>query len=271
MQMNMGFVSLRHGLAILGGFAALAIAAVWLFATPIFAEPDEQAHLDYALTIVDEGLPARAPSSARIVATDTDTTLRYLEDALHYRELRFDNSYRVANAFFSRAGRLAIDAGVPTNVVDQKMRRTLPAVAPYYPAGYYVVAAAVYAVSRSVFHLGAIESIYAMRVLGLLALVVTLAAAYRIFLELGFFATYVCARDDGGRPLSARELGLGDDSTGYVYDCGRYVRAALRVARSPEAGRLLELSLVRGTPTGRPSRAFCTGTASTGSPTQLIG
>jgi hypothetical protein len=173
-----------HALALVGGAAAVGIAALWLFTTPIFAEPDEQEHLDYALTIADEGLPTR--TKGRIVATDSDATLRYLEDKLHYRELRFDSSFRVASSFSSSEARRAIDAKVPEIIRDDRMLRSIPAVAPYYPVGYYLVAAIVYEFAHTVIHLGAIESVYAMRTLGLIALVVTLWAAYRLYIELGF-------------------------------------------------------------------------------------
>lgn len=173
-----------HALAIVSAVAALAIAALWLFTTPIFAEPDEQAHLDYALTIADEGLPLAARQ--RRIVTDSDRTLRYLEDKLHYRELRFDSTYRVDPSWSSPEARAAIDRGLEGGSLDVRMRRTIPSIAPNYPAGYYGLAAFAYIFSRHILHFGVIESVYAMRLLSLVALMLTLSAAYVIYLELGF-------------------------------------------------------------------------------------
>ncbi len=72
---------------------SVGLSTFWAFRVPIFEEPDESAHFDYAISIATahrlilarEGTPG----------TDVHPITRYLEDATKFRSIRYNRDGRV--------------------------------------------------------------------------------------------------------------------------------------------------------------------------------
>ncbi len=161
---------------------ATCVSVAWFLRLPLFAEPDEQAHLDYALFLARGGWPIA--TQGRRSGTDVDALLTYLERRTTYRQLRFDSSAPLPTGYGSSAWVKNVDAAAPadrTQFEDKRERRFIPYVANSYPPGFYLAAATMYWSTNRFFHTGAFESVTCMRTLGLFALPLTLFAAYAVF------------------------------------------------------------------------------------------
>ena len=118
---------------------ALGLACVWVFRVPLFQQPDENAHADYAFALFAAHGPIRASTGRP--ATDVDPVVRYLEGASGFRAMRFSGDGRVPAGYGSAAFDRALDAGAPhpSTVVDPRSDMRVPWVAAQYPYLYYAL------------------------------------------------------------------------------------------------------------------------------------
>jgi len=129
--------------------AAVLVASVWAVRLPIFKPPDERAHADYAFVLYDVGRPFRVERAARTFEPVSEQ-VRYLDERVGYRPLRYNAYRRVVPGYGSAAYRHDLDRHAPREArVDTAPGAPLPYASFAYPALYYVLVAAVMAVGHA--------------------------------------------------------------------------------------------------------------------------
>jgi hypothetical protein len=160
-----------------------ALAGVRVFAVPIFQNPDEMYHLDYALHVYEHGGPFRVwraagDPTAPLIARHP--SVEYLVEAtrFHYVNCRpgvVEADYG-SQAFFER-----LDAGAP--LPGSAPVRGAPWVGFFYPFGYYTALSGWLAVVR-LFAASLTATVFAARLFSVLLLTVGLVLVYRAAREL---------------------------------------------------------------------------------------
>src|SRR5271166_3704110 len=138
------------------GFAVILVistllSAFWAFRVPIFEQPDESAHFDYAISIATahrlilarEGVPG----------TDVHPFTRYLEDATNFRDLHYNADGRAPRSYGSSEFYRHLDAGAPPAVsFDPAAVHKMPLIVMAYPFGFYAIEALVMNLAALVTH-----------------------------------------------------------------------------------------------------------------------
>jgi len=168
------------------GGLALIVACLWALSVPIFLQPDEDSHYDYALTLRTAGRPLRPSEQA--VGRDTHPVVAYLMTTTHARAVRLDDRVGADRGYRSAGYARSLDAGAP-RVDAAAFRRGPIAPAPYiarlYPLGYYALAAAVVAMREALGRPSVVADFFAVRFLSVVLLAPTLAFLWYSLRELG--------------------------------------------------------------------------------------
>jgi hypothetical protein len=227
---------------------ALCLAATWALRVPFFQEPDELAHIDYALELYAVGKPFKVMQAhpARI----SSATLRYMLTSVRYRENRYNPVGELPAGYGTAPYFARIDANAPGP--DPRVPQAgsaMPYVMFAYPAGYYILAAAAMKLAAIVHPHSIVGQFFAARFTGVACLAFTLALAYGIFLRLRIErpAALLATAAVGWLPLTSWVSGYvqPDDLTTLLLTAGVYL--ALRWKGEPEQNRwpaLLSATLV---------------------------
>jgi hypothetical protein len=162
---------------------ATALALVWAVRVPLFQEPDELAHIDYALELHAVGKPFYVPNATEVRVYSP--VLRYLEAATNFRANRYNPAGKLPQNYGTPAFERAIDARAPP--LDARVPAPgsgMPYVMFTYPAGYYVVVAAAMALASAVHPHSLVTLMLAARLTSVACLPPTLILAYGIFVRL---------------------------------------------------------------------------------------
>ena len=161
---------------------ASALSLYWAFLVPIFQAPDEQVHLDYALSIYR----AHGLLNLRDRAT-TPSFTGYLDPGINYlvRRTGFFNvlsqpSVGMASDYGQKGYYSALDRNAPSSV---SVANENPLLVYYYPFGYYALVAAWLGVLLPL-HLSLVGIFFAARILSVLLLAITLLFTYGVAREL---------------------------------------------------------------------------------------
>jgi len=163
---------------------ALALAATWAVRAPLFLQPDERAHLDYAFGFFDAGRPFRTrPATPGIGLTAQE---HYIDGQIGFRRLRYDPTARIRGDYGSPAFVAAFDAHAPrpSDRIPPPGSR-LPYISFLYPALYYGLVASAMRLSDAATH-SLWRDLLAARTVGVVLLGLTLGAAARVFRALRF-------------------------------------------------------------------------------------
>jgi hypothetical protein len=165
---------------------ALGLACVWVFRVPLFQQPDENAHADYAFALFAAHGPIRA--SAGRPATDVDPVVRYLEEASGFRAMRFSGDGRVPPGYGSAAFDRALDVGAPhtSTVAGARSDVRVPWVAAQYPYLYYALDALAIGVAEFVGSGSVLAEFFGARLFNVALLGASLILTYLTLRELGF-------------------------------------------------------------------------------------
>ncbi|HTV74106.1 MAG TPA: DUF2142 domain-containing protein [Candidatus Acidoferrales bacterium] len=122
--------------------SSAALSLHWVFRTPFFQQPDENAHADYAFTLYTAGHLIRARDG--IIGTDVHPYTRYLERVSNFRAIRFNPDGRVPAGYGTAAFYRSVDAAKPRvgPRLFEAPNHPVPYVAAVYPFVFYALAAA---------------------------------------------------------------------------------------------------------------------------------
>jgi hypothetical protein len=157
---------------------ATAVALVWAVRVPLFQEPDESAHYDYAFAILNTHGAIRARDGR--AATDTAPQLRFLENELAYRRFRYDPAFRPPPQYGTRSFFRAIDERA-NRMAFQPAHGVVPYVMETYPFGFYSLVAGAMALAAMVAPNSLIAAAFAARLCCVLLLPLFLGASYWLF------------------------------------------------------------------------------------------
>lgn len=179
-------VSLAYGAALAAIVAcAVFVAAYWAVRVPLFQEPDEVAHADYAFAFFDSG---QVFGLRNAIPTNYVTPqVRYLMKASEYRRIRYNAYGRVSPEYGSTAWRERVDrdAPPPSNRPPSPGSR-VPYVMSLYPEPYYVAVAAVMSAAWHLTNHSLISAFISGRFLGVSFLAATLTLSLLVLSELHF-------------------------------------------------------------------------------------
>lgn len=157
-------------------FLASTVTAIWATTVPLFQEPDEIAHLDYALAFFDAGGLFHVRSATG--ATEVTPQVRYVSAGLRYRAVRYNPlaHYESVSKLYARYSELDRSAPGPSGRPPRDGARV-----PYelfvYPPAYYWFEANV--IARTYSATGSLtRSLIAARLANLLFLNGTLLLAF---------------------------------------------------------------------------------------------
>ncbi len=159
---------------------AMALAATWAVRAPFFLQPDERAHLDYALGFFDAGRPFRTrPATPGIGMTAQE---HYIDAQIGFRRLRYDPTARVRSDYGSSAFVADFDAHAPrpSDRAPQPGSR-LPYISFLYPALYYALVASAMRLTDALTHGSLWRDLLAARAVGVVLLGLTLVIAAQVF------------------------------------------------------------------------------------------
>jgi len=159
---------------------AMALAATWAVRAPFFLQPDERAHLDYALGFFDAGRPFKTrPATPGIGMTAQE---HYIDAQIGFRRLRYDPTARVRRDYGSPAFVADFDAHAPrpSDRAPQPGSR-LPYISFLYPALYYALVASAMRLADVLTHGSLWRDLLAARAVGVLLLGLTLVIAAQVF------------------------------------------------------------------------------------------
>jgi hypothetical protein len=178
---------LRRSSALAAGIIGLAVllCAAYALLYPIFQNPDENNHFDYALTLRTAQRPIRPSEGPG--QDNTHPSVRYLLERTGGLGLRMDWLARVPAGYGTRAFYDAVDRSAPP--VDARRFHDgplspVPYVSKFYPLGYYGLAALAVAAGERVTRAGVVEQFFAARALSVLLFLATLIFAWLLFGEL---------------------------------------------------------------------------------------
>lgn len=164
---------------------AIFVSAYWSYRVPLFQEPDEVAHADYAFAFFNAGQFFRLQHG---VPTNYVTPqIRYLMKVSEYRRLRYNRYGTVSAEYGTRGWRARVDhsAPLPSNRVPRE-GSTVPYVMSLYPAPYYVLVSAVMSAVWRYSHGSLFSAFIAGRFLNVALLAATLLIALLALEELKF-------------------------------------------------------------------------------------
>ena len=174
----------RAGLAIIIIGASL-LAATWTFLVPIFQNPDEPQHLDYALSIASAGHLLNARERPTIpnhwtLVVHPDT--RYLMQVTEWERVYANHAERMPNGYGSITYYQQLDRGAPQNALNGPPAKN-PGLLAVYPFGYYALLGAwLWLVGHLTSSLTVL--VFTARLLSVFMLPVTLLLCYAIGREL---------------------------------------------------------------------------------------
>lgn len=171
----------RWTLAAIIGFGVL-MACGWALYLPIFQNPDEDSHYDYALTLFSAGRAVRPAEN--VLGRDTHPVVDYLMRETHARELRLDRNLRADSGYGSAAYFHALDAKAPHRLVVGSLDPA-PYISRFYPIGYYALASLAIAAGDAISGHSVVAQFFAARFLSVLLLPFTLWFTWRALVELG--------------------------------------------------------------------------------------
>jgi hypothetical protein len=164
---------------------AVLLCAAYALLFPIFQNPDENNHYDYALTLRTAERPIRPSEGPG--QDNSHPSVRFLLQRTGGRGLRMDPLAKVPAGYGSRAFYDAIDRSAPHIDVHRFREGPLspvPYLAKSYPLGYYGLAALAVAAGERVWGDGIVEQFFAARALSVLLFLATLIFAWLLFGEL---------------------------------------------------------------------------------------
>lgn len=215
---------------------ATALALVWALRVPLFQEPDELAHIDYALELHAVGKPFEVPSATPVRVYSP--ALRYLQTATFFRANRYNPWGKLPRNYGTRDFERKIDANAPA--LEGRVPAPgsgMPYVMFAYPAGYYVLVAEAMALAAAVHPASLVALMLAARLTSVACLPPTLILAYGIFirLRLGRATALLCTLAVAWLPLTSWVFGYvqPDDLTTLLLTASLYV--ALRWKGDPRA------------------------------------
>lgn len=159
----------------------MVMAVGWLFYLPIFLNPDEDSHYDYALTLFSAGRTL-APSE-HTVGRDTDPVVEYLMRATGARQARIDVSVPAPPGYGTPAFFHRLDTEAPHPRFDHPIDPA-PYIGRFYPIGYYAMAAGAIAIGDAIFAHSIVAQFFAARALSVLFLVPTIVFGWLVLIEL---------------------------------------------------------------------------------------
>lgn len=159
-----------------------ALSVLWAFVIPIFQSPDEPAHFDYAMSIVDAHRLVRRGDGASSVIVSPQTA--YLLRVSDFARIAGHSPMHVAPGYGSAAYFHALDAGAPRGSAAVPAVGRISYIARLYPFGFYGLEAAIMGTVAS---LGGslTASFFAARLLCVALTMLALFFSYRTALNLG--------------------------------------------------------------------------------------
>lgn len=170
------------------------MAVGWLFYLPIFLNPDEDSHYDYALTLFSSGRPMRPDEN--IVGRDTHPTIEYLMRVTHARQQRLDTNVAADPGYGSAAYFRSIDRHAPQPPVVGAIVPA-PYISRLYPIGYYALVAGAIAIGDALTNHSIVAQFFSARILSIFFLISFLWFTWRALCELSLTrkrvrAIFVC-------------------------------------------------------------------------------
>jgi hypothetical protein len=164
--------------------AALAVSTAWALRVPIFQEPDELAHADYAFALFDVGHPFVAIDPD--LSTSASRQATYLSAAVGYRAMRYNPYARVAAGYGGSTYFRFLDDRAPARTGSAPpARAAFPYVAGLYPMGYYALEAGVMLVAAAATGGSLTSAFFTGRLVGVALLGITLGFGFLIFRRSG--------------------------------------------------------------------------------------
>ena len=159
-----------------------AVSAAWALVIPIFQSPDEPAHFDYAVSIMQaHRLVRRADGTSATIATPLT---QYLLKASDFRRIAGHSPMHVAPNYGSAGYYRALDAGAPRARDAQPRAGHISYIARLYPFGFYALAALVMGIVSTV--TGSLTAtFFAARLLCVALAMLALFFSYRTARNLG--------------------------------------------------------------------------------------
>jgi hypothetical protein len=153
---------------------ALAITVKWVYTVPIFQNPDEPIHTDYAFALMDVGHPMQVSPIPQLSYVDPLTG--YLDGALATGKIAFAPHAIVQPAYGTPEMFAALDRNVP--LADEQRYREAPMPTRLrYPIAYYGLIAVVGGTVRGITH-SLVGAFFAMRLVGVALLGITLVCGF---------------------------------------------------------------------------------------------
>jgi hypothetical protein len=162
---------------------AAALAAMWLIRMPIFENPDENTHADYAFVLLTTGHLIRARDG--LPATDVHPYTRYLKAVGHVAGIRFNNAGRVPPDYGTSAYDRRADANAPIvdrHAFDQGVH-TVPYVALVNSFVYYALDATAMRIGYTLSNGSLVAAFRSGRALGILFLAIGLISIFLLLRE----------------------------------------------------------------------------------------
>ena len=160
---------------------AVFMAVGWIFYLPIFLNPDEDSHYDYALTLFSSGRPMRTDEN--VVGRDTHPTIEYLMRETHARQQRLDTNVAADPGYGSAAYFRSIDNHAPQPTVAGKIVPA-PYISRFYPIGYYALVAVAIAIGDALTDHSIVAQFFSARMLSVFFLISFLWFSWRALCEL---------------------------------------------------------------------------------------
>jgi Predicted membrane protein (DUF2142) len=162
--------------------ASIAMSAFWAWRVPIFEEPDESAHFDYAVSIATAHRLVRARDG--LLGTDVHPYTQYLEDQTNFRGTRYNRDGRVPEGYGTPSYFRNLDSNKPALASAQSLPHKIPFTAKYYPFGFYAVVAVVMEIASLATHKSLVAMFFAARFFCVILLLPTLLFSNAILREL---------------------------------------------------------------------------------------
>jgi len=171
--------------AVIIAMTCALIAMVWAIRVPIFEFPDEIAHGDYAFALYSAGRPfVLKDARPKNFATEQS---RYIAEATHYREMRYNPVARVPAGYGTRSFYRRLDQAAPRPLhTTPHDGSDMPYVMFAYPVAYYAIVATVMVFVGDISSQSLSAVFFAGRFLSSLCLLLTCLTTWRLFRLTGF-------------------------------------------------------------------------------------